>query len=241
MRSHSEGYPSILKPVRALATGLLPVLLVLQTLYFIALYGIPPIRFYNHLWLQTFDYGIQFQATDLIAHGNPLFLTTRGLRLWADHQKYFIVLLSVVHIFPNPHYALLIAHSLGILGCGFFVMFYCRRDTLLALLLSLFVWASPLMLNMNIDLIHPEAFVTFFLLVLFYAARRGLPKTFYVFLLLALSCKEDVAITAGGFLLLALWKPMFFRLPSRHFIVGLGLCMAIFFMDQRIVSMAARS
>jgi len=73
---------------------------------------------------------------------------------------------------------------------------------------------SPFLINMNLDLFHTEAFASIFLLLLYFSCKTGNPYLFYLFLLAAISCKEDVAITAGFFMFLAALSPERFKLVS---------------------------
>jgi uncharacterized membrane protein len=210
-------------------------LAILESLYFSLLYAVPPLKYYNLFYLWNFDYGNPYHATYLLSRFKSPYLLTRGVHLWADHQKYFSVLLAPLHYFPAPHYALLITHSLAIWACGFFCMAFWRRIKTLSLLIPLVVWLSPFMVNMNLDLYHEEAFATIFLLLTFLSAWEGWRKGFYLFLILAISCKEDVAITAGLFMLLALVRPQLFRLSHREFTAGLLLCAFLFLVNEKIV------
>ena len=108
--------------------------------YFLLLYVVPPIRFYNIFWLQNFDYGILYNSSQMLAHLQAPFVTTRGTHSWADNQDYFQVLLGIFHHLPYPHYSLLVSHALAIFACGVFIASallptLCRSSSLLILTL----------------------------------------------------------------------------------------------------------
>jgi len=210
-------------------------LAVFESLYFALLYLVPPLKYYNVFYLQNFDYGIAYQTTYFLSRLKAPYLTTRGLHLWVNHQRYVSMLLAPLHYLPAPHYFLLIIYSLGIWACGLFCMVFWRSNKPLSLLVPLVVWLSPFMVNMNLDVYHAESFATLFLLLTFFSCLKGWKKSFYLFLILAISCKEDVAITAGFFMLLALCRPKFFQLSRREFATGLALCIALFLFSEKII------
>ncbi len=199
------------------------------------LYILPPIRHYNLLWLQNFDYGILYNSSALLSRFEPPFLTTRGLYAWADNQDYFQILLAPLHYLPSPHYALLTVHSLGIFSCGLFTIWFLRANRVSALLMGLTVWLSPFLLNMSTDLFHTESFATILLLGMFCAAKYGKSAYFFLLLLLALSCKEDVAVTTSWFMVLAVLWPSFFKLPRTHYLCGLVLSVGVFLINQKLL------
>jgi uncharacterized membrane protein len=203
--------------------------------YFLLLYVVPPIRFYNIFWLQNFDYGILYNSSQMLAHLQAPFVTTRGTHSWADNQDYFQVLLGIFHHLPYPHYSLLVSHALAIFACGVFCFLFLRREGLVALLLPLVVWMSPYLVNMNLDLFHTEAYATILLLLMFYGATHGRPWCFAIATLLALACKEDVAITVGTFMTLALLRPGFFQLQRRYLVAGLAASVLVFVINQGVV------
>lgn len=210
-------------------------LFVLEALYAAVLYFVPPIVYYSTFRLLNFDYGILYNSTELISRFQEPLMSTRGLYAWADNQDYFQILLAPLHFLPNPHYGLLTAHTLAIYSCGLLVGWDLRHTPVLAVLIAPFVWLSPFLLNMNLDLIHTEAFATLWLIAMFFAAKRGAQLWFFVFLALALSCKEDVAITTAWFMVLAWLRPSLLNLPRAIYIAGFALSVAVFTVNQGVV------
>lgn len=220
--------------LRLLGRILCWVTFVAAAAYAFAMYVVPPIRQYNIFWLQTFDYGILYNSSQELAFGRAPLLTTRGTHAWADNQDYLQILFAPLHWLPAPHYSLLTIHSLAIWACGVFVFWFLRRGWT-GLCIAVFVWLSPYMINMAIDLFHTEAFATIFLLLMFAAAVAGRRTAFFVSALLALSCKEDVAITVAGFMALAFLRPTFFRLGRSDFVVGFAVACAVFALNVGVV------
>lgn len=198
-------------------------------------YCVPPLRSYQKFWLQNFDYGIALNSLSLLSRFTEPNLTTRGLNAWADNQDYLQFFLSWLLYLPQAHYWILIVYSLGIVASG--VVSYCclRASPWLALGIPLFLWLSPLMININIDVLHTESFATVFLLGCYFAAKRGNRLVYFVTLVLALICKEDVAVTAGAFSALAAWRYRTFKLSRRDFVIGLALCVSLLAVNQLVV------
>lgn len=211
------------------------VLFLGEAAWFAVLYVVPPVRHYNITWIQNFDYGILYNSSQMLAHFRAPFVTTRGTHSWADNQDYFQILLAPLHWLPAPHYWLLVSHSLAIFACGVFCYFFLRRFGLVALLVPLVVWTSPHLANMNIDLFHTEAFATILLLIMFYGALRGRVALFWIGTLLALACKEDVAITVGAFMFLAFFRPDLFRVGRRQLVAGFAAALGVFVLNQWVV------
>ena len=203
--------------------------------YFALLYFLPPIRFYNIFYLQTFDYGILFQSSELLSRFLEPLITVRGTHAWADNQDYFQLAFAPLHWLGNSHYYLLIFHSLAIYAVGLLgaAMLWSRGFS--GIFLAVLAWASPLMLTMNLDLFHTEAFATFWLLLMFLGAWKGRTRLFYFSLLLAIFCKEDVAITAGWFCVLAAISHSHFKLSRVGLLFGAMSCAVLFFTNFFII------
>jgi uncharacterized membrane protein len=204
--------------------------------YFLALYLLPPFHEYNSFRLVNFDYGMVYQSTYLLSELRELFMTCRGVHAWADNQDYFQLLVAPFHHLPGPQYWVLGVHSLGIYACGVFCLAWLwKTGRFEALSVAVAVWASPFLLNMNADLVHTESFATLLILLLYWAAKRGRTALFYVFLIAAFTCKEDVALTLGLFLVLALLERKRFELDPRHLAFGTVLVVALFFVNLKVI------
>ena len=203
--------------------------------YFLLLYVVPPIRTYNAYQVRVFDYGIMYQSSYLLSELGSLLMTTRGVHAWADNQDYFQAVFALIQRLPTPHYCLLTFQALAIYGCGVLGLLYAwKHGALVAACVALTVWMSPLLINMN-HFLHTEALTTILILLLYQSCKRGSVPGFYAFLSMALACKEDVALSIGLFMVLALVERRRFRLPHRHFAVGLGLAVALFFFNLFVV------
>ncbi len=210
--------------------------LVAAGVYFLLLYVLPPFREYASFRLVNFDFGMVYQSTYLLSELRELFMTCRGVHAWADNQDYLQVLVAPFHHLPGPHYWVLGVHSIGIWACGVFCLAWLwKQDRVAALCVAVAVWSSPFLLNMNADLVHTESFATLLILLLYAAAKRGRTGLFYVFLLGAFACKEDVALTLGLLLVLALVERRRFELAPRHLALGAALVVVLFFVNLKLI------
>lgn len=183
------------------------------------LYLAPGIFCFHALCLQTFDFAILYQATYLASQHLEPFLTVRGVHALADNQEYLQFILSPLHYVRQPHYWFIVIHGLMIWACGLY-MFVTERSISLAI----FTWLSPFLLNMSHDLVHIEAVATILFLLCFSAARKGNKGLFFLTLFLLLATKEDIAVSAGCFCLLAGICHVRFRLQRRWFFLGALVC-----------------
>lgn len=214
----------------------LPVASGAVAVYFLILYTLSPVKLYDSFGILNFDFGIHFQTAYLWSRFDELFLTVRGVHALADNQHYFLAVFALLQYLPYPHYATLIFYSLGIYACGLICLLYLQnKDPFAALAIAMFVWLSPFLINMNLDVFQPEAFSTLFILCLYAACKRGRSGFFYIFLLLALSCKEDIALTVGLFMLLSLCTKDRFKIPRAHLSVGLVISILLFMVNLKIV------
>ncbi len=204
-------------------------------LYAVALHVFPPLRRYLEFEVQTFDFGILLQATGLWARGEPAFVTARGVHALADNQEYLQLLLAPLHYLPATPYLILLVHSIAIAAVGAAVGWWLRSLGAAAVATALAVLLSPYLLNMSYDVAHVEAFAAVFLVLLFRASVSGDTRSAFVWLLLALACKEDVAISAGTLMAVVLWRRGDFRLTARAAGAGLTICAAVLLVNILVV------
>jgi len=216
---------------RALGAAFVVILVSVVALY----YYIPPLRFIAEGHLQNFDFGILLHSTNLLAIGEQAFLTNRGVHVWADNQDYLQILFTPIHWTADPIRSLVLLHTSGIFAVGLLLLWTLRKQPFIALMLALFYWLNPIVANMNLDLVHTEAFSTLLLLIVFLSAKKGFLAVFWFFALLALLTKEDVAVTLGAFAVLARFAAVEFELNKRQFDLLLALSLVVFAVNFFIV------
>lgn len=211
---------------------------ILLALYFsvtislLCLYCISSVQHYYRFWLLNFDYGITFNAVKQLqpfVSDSPLpgLLFVRGVHVLAHNQQYLHAAFGWIHFFSNPHQLLLLAHAVGIFSTGVFVFYALKANLLAAMFLSLSVWLSPLVINLNHDLVHTEAFALP-LLVLMHVASMKKSKTIYLWAFLALMAKVDVAITVGAYGFISLLMGTKATHSRATSLIILGMASAVF-------------
>jgi uncharacterized membrane protein len=203
--------------------------------YFFILYSFSGFRAYNDFQVQNFDYGINYQSTQLLARRALTYLTVRGDFALADNQKYFQVFVAPLHYLSAPHYWLIGAYSFGILLSGLALLLFFPNRIWLGLSLSIFFWMSPFLINMNADLMHIECFATLWIVLMGWSMKDNHPKLFYLFLFMALLCKEDIAIYCGALAIAGILTKKLFRLQKKHYYIAIGLSLAMFFTNLLVV------
>jgi len=211
------------------------VLFTIVAGYFLLLYSLPGIRYYQTFQLQNFDYGILYHSTWRLSAGLDSFMTVRGVYSWADNQEYLQWLLVPLHWFPGTPFALLGLHALALWGSGVAAFLLLRPRRAAGLLVALFVWTSPFLRNMSLDLIHVEAFAPLLLLLLYAACRAGRSVAALVFTALASACKEDVAISVIALLAVVAVDTRSFPIPRRVALVGLVFAVGVLAVDLLVV------
>ena len=222
-------------PLRGLRDAALRAGFLVAALYFLAIYVVPGLRHHQRFQLQNFDYGILYHSTWRLAQGLDSFLPVRGVHTWADNQEYFQWLLVPLHLLPGTPYLMLGAHGLALWGCGVVAYRALPGGGAVALLAAGFVWSSTFLRNASLDLFHVESFSTLLLLSLYLACREGWQGRAALSLLLALSCKEDVALTTATLLAFVAARPREFRLPRRWALAGIGLSLGVLVLNLFVV------
>jgi uncharacterized membrane protein len=198
------------------------IALAIATIHVGCWYLLSALHAYNNFELQTFDYGLTFDASQLALRGGG-FMATRGVYSWAHNQQWFHFFLAPLHLLPFPHHAILSAHSLAILGVGIAAAYGLRHKPFLAFSVAFTAWLSPTLVNMNSDVAHVEAFATVLIVLMGVGALEGRIGLFYVGAIGALLTKVDVAFTVFALAsVFAVWRgPQ--RISQRNCIVVIGL------------------
>lgn len=197
-------------------------------------YIVPAVRAYNQFHLQTFDYGIFFQGNSLLLYSDDLFLRSLGRHVFADHQRWIQFPLSLLNLTPHPHLALLIVCATGVWSAGFALFLYFKEPSL-RLSVPILVWLSPLMVNMSGEVAHPECLATVFILLCFIGVRSGSLRCFWSGLILAVCCKEDVALTVMPMMILLAIFDQQCRVSKKCLLWGAVVALTVFVIDLGIV------
>jgi uncharacterized membrane protein len=168
-----------------------------------------------------FDLGIYDQGVWLLAHGRDPFVTVRGLDLFGHHMNVlFLAIAPFYRLGGGPDFLLMV--QLAAQASGAVALYLLGRDALGSRWAGVGV-AVALLLNPTYqwlvwEFFHPDAVSIAPLLFAYWAARQERWGWFTVAAVLALACKEDVALS-----ILVLGLLIAFRFHASRPRVTLGL------------------
>ncbi|HEX5094603.1 MAG TPA: DUF2079 domain-containing protein [Acidimicrobiia bacterium] len=171
-----------------------------------------------------FDLGIYDQGVWLLAHGRDPFVTIRGLELFGHHMNVMLVLLAPFYrLGAGPEFLLGVQVAAQALGAV--AIFLLGRDVLhskwMGVGLATALLCNPTYQWLVWEFFHPDAVAIGPLLLAYWAARQERWGWFTVAAVLALACKEDVALT-----MVVLGLLVGFRLQAKTGRVVLGMAVA---------------
>jgi uncharacterized membrane protein len=178
----------------------------------------------RHERFQTFgfDLGIYDQGVWLLSQFRDPFVTVRGLDLFGHHMNVFLLVLAPFYRL-GAGVELLLAVQLLAQASGAVAMFLLGRDILRSrwcgVALAVVLLLNPTYQWLMWEFFHPDAVAIGPLLFAYWAARERRWGWFTAAGVIALSCKEDVALA-----LLVLGLLLAFRLRDdyRRLVMGLG-------------------
>lgn len=171
----------------------LGALLVVWCITFIRL---PQVR-HDHYGTFGFDLGIYDQGTWLLSQFKDPFVTIRGLELFGHHANLILLLLAPFYRFGAGPIFLLVVQVLA-QASGAVALFLLARDVLRSKWAGVGIAAAYLLNPTNQwltwEFFHPDAVAMGPLLFAYWAARAQRWRWFTVAAVLAVLCKEDVAL-----------------------------------------------
>jgi uncharacterized membrane protein len=170
-----------------------------------------------------FDLGIYDQGVWLLSQFRDPFVTVRGLELYGHHMNVILLLVAPFYRLGAGVPFLLAVQLLG-QASGAVAMFLLGRDLLRSRWCGVAL-AAALLLNPTYqwlmwEFFHPDAVAIGPLLFAYWAARERRWGWFTVAAVIALMCKEDVAL---AIVVLGLLVAFRLRRDLRHLVAGLGL------------------
>lgn len=174
---------------------------------FAAVFSWLGVRHHRNFGTWSFDMGIYDQAFWLVSRGGQSFMTVRGLEFWGHHVN-LVVVLFVPFYWLGAGPAFLYVAQATVMGLGAVPTYLLARDRFAsarmgALFAFVFLVYAPVQWIVWANF-HPEALVVTPLLAAWWCARRERWRWFALFLVLALSTREDtaLAVTMLGLVLL---------------------------------------
>lgn len=145
----------------------------------------------------SYDSALYDQGVWLLSQGETPFVTLMGRNLFGDHTS-FVLLLLVPFYWLWPSVGVLFFAQAAALGAGALPVFLVGRTRLrsewLALVPAIAYLAHPAVGHTNLENFHPDSFLGVFVGFAIWAALDRKWKTYLVFLLLALTVKEDASL-----------------------------------------------
>jgi uncharacterized membrane protein len=156
-----------------------------------------------------FDLGIYDQGVWLLSRFQEPFVTVKGLNLFGHHMNPALLLL-VPFYWLRAGPGLLLVVQVAAQASGAVAIYLLARDRLadrwLALVLAAVLLLHPTYQYLTWEFFHPDSLAIAPLLFAYWAARSKRWVWYLVAAVLAVACKEDVALAVGGLGVL-----MFFR------------------------------
>jgi len=156
-----------------------------------------------------FDLGVYDQVVWLLSRFKEPFMTIRGLHFWGFHGNYALVLLAPFYwLGAGPVFLLFV--QVAAQASGAIAIFLLARDRLADRWLAVGM-AGVLLLNPTYQYLvweyfHPDALAIAPFLFAYWAARTRRWKWFALAAVLAVACKEDVALSMAVLgVLIARW------------------------------------
>ncbi len=207
----------------------------------------------RHKWFGTFafDLGIYDQGVWLLSQLEEPFVTVRGLHLFGHHMNLVLVLFAPLYrLGGGPE--VLLAVQTAAQASGAVAIYLLARDRLadrwLALVLAAVLLLNPTYQSLLWEYFHPDTLAIAPVLFAYWAARARRWRWFAVAAVLAVACKEDVALVVAAIgLLIAfrddrrmgllttglslLWWLLATRVLMHHFLGGINPFYDTFFGD----------
>jgi uncharacterized membrane protein len=208
------------------------VLAVLVTLWSAEFIRLPMLR-YDRFGTFGFDLGIYDQGTWLLSRAQDPFVTIRGLELFGHHANVFLLLLAPFYWLGAGPIFLLVVQVVA-QASGAVAIFLLARDLLRSKWAGVAL-AATLLLNptyqwLTWEFFHPDAVAIGPLLFAYWAARNRRWRWFTVAAILAVICKEDVALAVA-----VLGVVVWFRGDRRRGAIVAAASTAYFFFATRVL------
>ncbi len=154
-----------------------------------------------------FDLAVHSQIMWNLLHGS-LYNSILGVNFFGNHIHPISFLLTPFYLlFPHP-FTLLFLQSLA-LGAGAYPLYYLARLIIgyrWALVIALLYLINPLIGYINLYEFHPIAFTIFFFLCMLYYFQKNHFRNYLIFMVLAMSCQENMGLAAIAMGFYALFK-----------------------------------
>ena len=188
-----------------------------------------------HFDYTTFDLAFYVQALDGFLHGRN-WSSLLGVKPFGNHADFIILLILPVYaIFQHP-LTLIIVQNLALAACiplGWKIARQLGWSVTSSFWLAMLLLLNPILTFVALHEFHPEAFAAPLWLAIYWSWQRKDLRMFWLFLVLFVSCKENLGLVAGAWCFTQL-----FSKPSRQILlqwsilpgIFIAACMGIYFL-----------
>lgn len=208
-------------------------LLTTLVLFYVAFFCATSFMIYWGFGMSAYDIGIHDQALWKISTFRGFFNTVRGMNIWGDHCWIIMAVIAPLYRIVPRLETLLTIQTIALAAGAFPLAAYAYRrigSRPVALLLAAAFLISPALQNMNLENAHPEVLAVPFLLWMIAAAEIDSWPAYGFAFLLALFCKEDIAITT-----FAIGFYVFFRRSRRAGSITMLLSAVYFLICMKLI------
>jgi uncharacterized membrane protein len=190
----------------------------------------------------SFDLGIYDQGVWLLSRGDDPFVTVRGLELFGHHTNFILLLWAPFYRLFGAGAGFLAVSEVVIVGLAAIPVYLLTRDRLQArgddrAGLLAFVLAAAFLLNPALEnqlwwTFHPDTIAVLPVLCTWLFATRGRWRAATFWGVVALLCKEDVALTLAAMALVLAWRER----DRRLVVPALGSMVWFLFMTRGVMT-----
>jgi len=210
------------------------IILGVMILAYVAFFSIISIDRHDHFQSLAFDLGIYDQAIWKFSRFAGGFNTVRGIEIFGDHFTPINLLIAPLYWFTDDVRALLVLQTLAFALSAvplFFIAYHYLKSRWASLAVCFSLLMFPAMHYVNLEDFHPESFILLFVLCAFYFLIKKKYPLYMLFVVLALMCKEEVALTM---FLVGIY--VFFRHSKKYGLITSGLAVAWFLIAVLVVA-----
>lgn len=169
------------------------LLIAIYAAYFVAL----TVRTQLSMGTSAFDFGLYDQGIWLMSQGKTPFVTLMGRNLLGDHTSFVLLPLVPLYWVFSSTATLFVVQSIVIAAGALPVFWYSRKalqsEILGAAMVAVYL-LHPAVSFTALENFHPDAFLGLFVGMALYGAIERKWRIYFVFVVLAMLVKEDVAL-----------------------------------------------
>ncbi|MEO7932143.1 MAG: DUF2079 domain-containing protein [Chthoniobacterales bacterium] len=168
---------------------------------------------WSHFSYTTFDLAFYVQALDGFTHGRN-WSSLLGVKPFGNHADFIILLIWPLFAVIRHPMTLIVVQNLALAAClplGWKIARQMGWNSRSSFWLASVLLINPVLTFVALHEFHPEAFAAPLWLAIYHSWQKKNLRAFWLFLILFLSCKENLGLLAGAWCFIKL-----FEHPSRQ-------------------------